>query len=298
MANTAIQRANNAQMQGDSGKPKSINALLNSYLDGDKLRGRFNELLGARAPQFISSLVSMINADGELQRTFFENPMSIIQAALKAATLDLPIEPSLGFAYIVSFKNNKKDPATGKWNTVREATFIPGYKGLEQLCMRTGAYARVPDAVDVRDGELVKYDRLTGDCEFSWVEDEDEREKLPIIGFAGYFRLKNGAEKTIYMTKKQIENHELKNRKGDKPGKGWRENWDDMARKTVIRRLISKYGLMSITYQSGDQQTVALAEQVMQPESDLLPDESVIEADYTETGEAPATDPAAGEIVG
>ncbi|MBO7669054.1 MAG: recombinase RecT [Oscillospiraceae bacterium] len=296
MANT-LQRANDARLQQEEqGQPRSINALLNSYLDGDKLRNRFNELLGKRAPQFISSLVSMINADAELKLCFFENPMSVIQAALKAATLDLPIEPSLGFAYIVSFKNNKKD-ANGEWRKVREATFIPGYKGLEQLCMRTGAYARVPDAVDVREGELVSYDRLTGDCEFAWVEDEDEREKLPIIGYAGYFRLKNGAEKTIYMTRKQIEQHERKHRKGDKQGKGWREDWESMARKTVIRRLISKYGLMSITYQGGDAETVALAEQVMDPDSDgpdnLLPEGEVITID----GDALATDPETGEVL-
>lgn len=84
-----------------------------------------------------------------------------------------------------------------------------GYKGLIQLCLRTGAYSRIPDAVDVRQGELVSYDRLTGDAVFNWIEDEDEREKAPIIGYVGYFRLKNGAEKTLYMTKKQIEAHEM-----------------------------------------------------------------------------------------
>ena len=135
-----------------------------------------------------------------------------------------------------------------------------------QLCLRTGAYARVPDAVDVREGELVSYDRLTGDAEFRWIEDEDQREALPIIGYAGYFRLKNGAEKTIYMTVKQIEGHEKKNRKGQSMGKGWREDFDAMARKTVIRRLCGKYGLMSITYQNGDAQTMQLAQSVMEEE--------------------------------
>ena len=125
-----------------------------------------------------------------------------------------------------------------------------GYKGMTQLCLRTGAYSRIPDAVDVREGELVSYDRLTGDAVFSWIEDEDERDKLPIVGYAGYFRLKNGAEKTIYMSRKQIEKHEQKNRKGKYMTKGWRENFDEMARKTVIRRLCGKYALMSIEYQN------------------------------------------------
>lgn len=277
----------------------NINTLLNSIIDSNGMRRRFEELLGKRTPQFLSSIVTLINADDGLKRALQESPMTVIQSALKAATFDLPIEPSLGYAYIVAFKNNKKLP-DGSWAKVYEATFIPGYKGLEQLCLRTGAYARVPDAVDVREGELLSYDRLTGDCEFRWVEDEDEREKLPIVGYAGYFRLKNGAEKTIYMTVKQIQAHELKNRKGDKMGKGWREDFDAMARKTVIRRLAGKYGLMSIEYRDGDKDTVNLANALMQgdgPESDSAP-VSAMEVDYTvnDAEDAPEVDETTGEV--
>ena len=241
-------------------KKPSVNQLMNSILDGEGMRKRFQDLMGERAPQFISSIVSLVNADKDLQRAFYESPMTVIQSALKAATFDLPVEPSLGYAYIVPF-NNYKDGVKRM-----EASFIIGYKGMVQLCLRTGAYARVPDAVDVREGELVSYDRLTGDAEFRWIEDEDQREALPIIGYAGYFRLKNGAEKTIYMTVKQIEGHEKKNRKGQSMGKGWREDFDAMARKTVIRRLCGKYGLMSITYQNGDAKTMQLAQSVMEEE--------------------------------
>ena len=241
-------------------KQPSVNQLMNSILDGEGMRKRFQDLMGERAPQFISSIVSLVNADKNLQRAFYESPMTVIQSALKAATFDLPVEPSLGYAYIVPF-NNYKDGVKRM-----EASFIIGYKGMVQLCLRTGAYARVPDAVDVREGELVSYDRLTGDAEFRWIEDEDQREALPIIGYAGYFRLKNGAEKTIYMTVKQIECHEKKNRKGQSMGKGWREDFDAMARKTVIRRLCGKYGLMSITYQNGDSKTMQLAQWVMEEE--------------------------------
>ena len=241
-------------------KQPSVNQLMNSILDGEGMRKRFQDLMGERAPQFISSIVSLVNADKNLQRAFYESPMTVIQSALKAATFDLPVEPSLGYAYIVPF-NNYKDGVKRM-----EASFIIGYKGMVQLCLRTGAYARVPDAVDVREGELVSYDRLTGDAEFRWIEDEDQREALPIIGYAGYFRLKNGAEKTIYMTVKQIEGHEKKNRKGQSMGKGWREDFDAMARKTVIRRLCGKYGLMSITYQNGDAKTMQLAQSVMEEE--------------------------------
>lgn len=237
---------------------QSVAQMVSAIIDSNAMRKRFDELLGKRAPQYISAITSLITTDetGKMQQAFADNPMSIIQAALKIATFDLPIEPSLGFAYIVPFKNKGK----------MTATMVIGYKGMVQLALRTGAYSRVPDAVDVREGELISYDRLTGDCEFRWIEDEAEREATPIIGYAGYFRLKNGAEKTIYMSKAAIEAHELKNRKGEYMGKGWRDDWDAMAKKTVIRRLISRYGLMSIDYQQGSDETVKLAEAVMNEE--------------------------------
>lgn len=278
-------------------KAQGVNALMNSIIDGEGMRRRFEELLGQRTPQFLSSIVSLVNADVNLQKAFYEAPMTVIQSALKAATFDLPIEPSLGYAYIVPFNNKYKDEK-GDWHTRMEATFIPGYKGLVQLCLRTGAYSRVPDAVDVREGELISYDRLTGDAVFEWEEDEDEREKLPIIGYAGYFRLKNGAEKTVYMTVKQIQAHEKKHRKGNYMTKGWRDDFDAMARKTVIRRLASKYGLMSIQYQTGDAETVKLANEIMQGDFPEGPGENVgdtIPADFVDINEE--TGEVTGEVI-
>ena len=279
MASNKIQAA--VQQQKPEAKAQqSVNTMLNGILDGEKMRRRFDELLGKRTPQFLSSLVSMINDSPELQQAFYQNPMSVIKSALQAATYDLPIDPSLGYAYIVPYKNKGKPTAT----------FIIGYKGMVQLCLRTGAYKCVPDAVDVREGELVSYNRLTGEAVFNWIEDEDEREALPIVGYAGYFQLKNGAEKTVFMTVKQIEKHEQKNRKGEYKGKGWRENFDAMARKTVIRRLCSKYALMSIEYQAGaDKDTMRLATALAQQDypEDAIPDDTIIDA---ETGEV--TDPA------
>jgi recombination protein RecT len=245
-------------------------------LDGEKLRGRFNDLLGKRTPQFVSSLVSLVNADANLQQAFFEAPMTVIQSALKAASFDLPIDQNLGYAYIVPFKNNKKN-ADGTWTKKTEASFILGWKGMHQLALRTGAY-RTINVVDVREGELKSYNRLTEEVDIAFVEDEDTREALPVIGYVGYYRLVNGAEKTIYMTIKQIENHEKKNRKGDYMGKGWRDDFDAMARKTVYRKLIGKWGVMSIDYQNRGEGE-ALANQ-MQEEYNL--ENGDIEADYTE----------------
>lgn len=226
----------------------SVNALMNTFLDGEGLRRRFDDLLGKRAPQFISSVVSMVNADKNMQQAFYESPMTVIQSALKAATFDLPIDQNLGYAYIVPFKNYKKDLGGKKM----EATFILGWKGMHQLALRTGAYKTI-NVVDIREGELKKYNRLTEEVELAFIEDETEREEKPVIGYVGYYRLVNGAEKTIYMSVKAIENHEKKFRKGDYQGKGWRDDWDAMARKTVYRVLIGKWGVMSIDYQTRDE---------------------------------------------
>lgn len=265
-----IQKAT-AQQAPEARAQVSVNVMLNGILDGEKMRNRFDELLGKRTPQFLSSLVSMINDNKDLQEAFYQSPMSVIKSALQAASYDLPIDPALGYAYIVPFNNSYKDE-NGNWQKKKQATFVMGYKGMTQLCLRTGAYKNVPDAVDVRDGELVSYNRLTGEAVFHWIEDEDEREALPIIGYAGYFQLKNGAEKTIYMTRKQIEAHERKNRKGQSMGKGWREDFDAMARKTVLRRLIGKYGLMSIEYRDGDKDTMRIATALAQQD---FPDTAV-----------------------
>lgn len=290
MANTSI--AKRIQEQAPEAKAQqSVMTIMNGVLDGEKMRKRFDDLLGKRAPQFISSLVSMVNDNKDLKEAFCQSPMSVIKSALQAATYDLPIDPTLGYAYIVPFNSSYKD-ANGDWQKKKQATFVIGYKGMTQLCLRTGTYKTIPDAVDVREGELISYDRLTGEAEFKWVEDEDLRETLPIIGYAGYFKLKNGAEKTIYMTRKQIEQHEQKNRKGKDMGKGWREDFDNMARKTVIRRLCSKYALMSIQYQdAADKDSMNLATALATsdyPESSV-PDEVVEYTDYTvdeSTGEA------------
>ena len=245
---------------------KSVTALMNSFLDKDSMKRRFDELLGKRSPQFISSLVSLINTTPQLQEVFYTSPMTIIQAALKAAMYDLPIDPQLGYAYIVPFKNKG----------VPQAQFILGYKGMQQLALRTGAYKTL-NVIDLREGELKHYNRLTEEIEIDFIEDEDERQELKIIGYVGYFRLINGTEKTIYMSIKQIEAHEKKHRKGNYRGKGWNDDFDAMCAKTVMRRLIGKWGLMSIDYQQANTQTLAAAEAIAKGQFD---DEDIMPVDY------------------
>ena len=248
---------------------KTVNQLMNSMLDGEGLRKRFDDLLGKRSAQFVSSIVTLINADENMQKAFYEAPMSVIQAGLKAASFDLPVDQNLGYAYIVPFKNKGK----------MTATFILGWKGMHQLAIRTGAYKTI-NVVDIREGELKSYNRLTEEIDIDFIEDENERETKKVIGYVGYYRLVNGAEKTIYMSVEQIVNHEKKFRKGDYMGKGWRDDWDAMARKTVYRKLIGKWGVMSIEYQnSKDGQN--LAEQMKAEYIDPAPTAEPFEADYT-----------------
>lgn len=271
---TAIATKTNSQEV----QKKSVNQIMNAMLDGEGMRKRFNDLLGQRAPQFISSVVSLVNADANMQKAFYEAPMTVIQSALKAASFDLPVDQNLGYAYIVPF-NNYKDGVKKM-----EASFVLGWKGMHQLAIRTGAYKTI-NVVDIREGELKSYNRLTEEIKIEFIEDEDERESRNIIGYVGYYKLVNGAEKTIYMTVKQIENHEKKFRKGQYQSKGWRENFDAMARKTVYRRLIGKWGVMSIEYQnSKDGQNLAdqIRDEFIDNESTAEP--IVVDVD-SETGE-------------
>ncbi|MCL2751079.1 MAG: recombinase RecT [Coriobacteriia bacterium] len=259
---TAMQQTNGAApatANGNAAK-QTVTTMLNSLLDSEGYRKRFDDLLGKRAPQFVSSVVSMVNADANLQKAFTAAPITVIQAALKAATYDLPIDPGLGYAYIVPFNNSIK-LANGQYEKRMEASFILGYKGMIQLAQRTGAYSKI-NVIDVREGELISYDRLTEEIKLQFIEDEDDRDKYPIIGWVGFFRLINGMEKTVYMSRKQIEKHEAKHRKGQYMGKGWRDDFDGMAAKTVLRRLIGKWGLMSIDYQTANPATVAAADAI------------------------------------
>lgn len=281
-ATNMIQNAT-AQKPAQAQAKQSLNVMINSMLDKEGLKKRFDELLGKRTPQFMSSLVSLLNATPALQEAFYQSPMTVIQCALKAASFDLPIDPNLGFAYIVPFKNKG----------VPEATFIMGYKGMQQLALRTGAYKTL-NVVDVRDGELKKYNRLTEEIVVDFIEDDEEREKAKIIGYVGYFKLINGTEKTIYMSVKQIEAHERKHRKGQYQGKGWRDDFEGMCAKTVMRRLIGKWGLMSIDYQQADSRTIAAADAIArgtfddEDDAPMLPQSTgdYVDADYFEVDES------------
>lgn len=287
--NGGLMAKRQAQMTQTQPQAKeSTAALMNMLLSKEGYQKRFDELLGKRSPQFISSIVSLMNADSALMDAFHDAPVTIIQSALQAASFDLPINPALGYAYIVPFRNSKRNRM--------EASFIMGYKGMLQLALRTGVYKRI-NVVDVRAGELKSYDRLREDIELEFIEDEDEREKAPIIGYVGYFQMINGMEKTIYMTVKQLEAHEKKFRHGNYMSRGWKENPDAMMRKTILRKLIGKWGLMSVTYQSADPSVLRAAQAIA---TGTFDDEDkpdyVVDVNASEAEEAPDQEQSQGTI--
>jgi len=268
---------------------QTVSAVLNGILDGEGYRKRIDEILGKRAPQFISSVVTMAANDAMLSKVVSSCPQSIITSALKAAALDLPIDPALGTAYVVAFKNTVKGP-DGKpiknengYNVTRdEATMIVGWKGLVQLAQRTGLYKKI-NADFVYEGERIVDDRISGDIRI-----EGEKTSDKVIGYFAYFQLVNGFEKCVCWTKAKVEAHEQKYRKGQYMSKAWRDDFDSMGRKTVLRELISKWGPLSIDYRTAPPAMAnaaeSLQEAIIQEEdtTTILAEGEVLDA---ETGE-------------
>lgn len=268
---------------------KSVGVMINELLDSNKLRNRFDELLGKRTPQFISSLISVVSGDSNLTKALYEDPMSVIKSGLQAASYDLPIDSALGYAYIVPFNNTVKDEY-GNPRRKTSATFILGYKGIYQLALRTGEYEKI-NVTDVREGEYKGRNRLSGDVEFEFIDDDAVRSKLKVVGYAAYYRLKTKFTAMLYSTVEEIEEHEKKFRKGQYQTKGWRENFDVMARKTVLRALLGKWGILSIDYRSAAA-TQKLMEAATAPEGGEVPPD----ADYIITPEG-AVISDTGEVV-
>lgn len=203
----------------------------------DAVKVKFNEVLGKKAPGFIASVITA--SKNNLKDV---EPNSILKAAMTAATLDLPVDPNLGFAYMVPY--NAK--VGSQW--VKQAQFQMSAKGYIQLAIRTGQYEILNSSV-VYKGEIKKIDRLTGEIIFN--EDESEVDSNVVVGYLAHFRLINGFRKTVYMSKEQMEAHGKKYSKnyGNKNSL-WSTDFDSMALKTVMKRLLSKYGILSIEMQT------------------------------------------------
>ena len=214
---------------------KTVSSVMSGLMSNPAVKSRFNEILGKRSNKFVSALISLLNADQNLSQAFISDPMSVLQVALKAATFNMPIGNDLGFAYIIPFKSGGKP----------SAQFILGYKGVIQLAMRSQVYKNI-GATDIREGELKSLDPLFGDYEIEWIKDPAERQSKPIIGYIAGLKTKYGFEKKLFMSKEEIVEYEAKNRRGQYQSPSWKNYFDAMAMKTVLRRLLGTYGLLSI----------------------------------------------------
>lgn len=199
------------------------------------------DLLHERKGQFVSNLTALVANNANLQEC---EPYTLMFAALKATALSLPIEPSLGMAHVIPYKNKKRG--------VTEAQFQLGYKGFQQLALRTGQYKHI-NTTEVREGELGKRNRLTGQIEWNWIEDDAVRLKTPIIGYVNYFCLLNGFESTFYMSKEEMNAHALRYSQTYRSKESfireqskWTTDFDAMAMKTVIKLNLSKNGVLSV----------------------------------------------------
>lgn len=217
-------------------------ATLKSMINDERTKNKFKEMLGNKAAGFLTSLMNTTNGNAQLQQA---DPNSILKAGAIAATLDLPIDPNLGFAYIVPYNNKGKN----------EAQFQMGYKGFVQLAIRTGQYKRI-NVTELYEGQFESYDPITDELKYNL----DNRLSDEITHYVAYFQTINGFEKYNVMSKEEIETHAKKFSKTySYKGSSWQTNFNTMAKKTVLKLLLSKFGILSIemqTAQKADQAVI------------------------------------------
>ena len=215
---------------------------LKALVNADVTKKKFQEMLGNKAVGFLTSLINTTNGNAQLQQA---DPNSILKAGAIAATLDLPIDPNLGFAYIVPYNNKGKN----------EAQFQMGYKGFVQLAIRTGQYKRI-NVTELYEGQFESYDPITDELKYNL----DNRLSDEITHYVAYFQTINGFEKYNVMSKEEIETHAKKFSKTySYKGSSWQTNFNTMAKKTVLKLLLSKFGILSIemqTAQKADQAVI------------------------------------------
>lgn len=206
---------------------------IKQFLEKDDVKKKFEEVLGDRAWSYLTSVLSVINSNDMLKEA---DPQTVYLSALTSATLNLPINQNLGFAYIVPYKNNK----TGK----TAAQFQMGYKWFIQLAQRSWLFKTI-SATPVYEGQLIEENPLIW-YEFDWKAKTSDT----VIWYAWYFKLLNGFEKTLYMTVDELKKHGTKFSQSFKKGFGlWKDDFDSMAIKTVIKLLLSKFAPLSVEMQ-------------------------------------------------
>ncbi len=222
-------------------KPKTGIQKISAFLNAENVKTKFTEILGSRGQGFVASVLAACSQNESLKKATTE---SIYSAALMAATLDLPINPNLGFAFLIPYTKN-----SGKPNEITEAQFQISAKGFKQLAQRSGQFKLISESI-VYEGQLVSENPLEG-FKFDWNIKSDV-----VIGYVSYFRLTNGFESTFYMSKQKAEAHALKysqtyksSTKWIKDSSKWTTDFDAMALKTVTKLNLSKNAPLSIEMQ-------------------------------------------------
>lgn len=239
---------------------------LTAYLTQDAVKNQINKVVGGKnGTRFVSSIVSAVQTTPALQEC--TNP-SILSAALLGEALNLSPSPQLGQFYMVPFKNKKKG--------VTEAQFQLGYKGYIQLAIRSGYYKKL-NVIAIKEGELIHYNPLEEEIEVSLIEDDIEREETPTAGYYAMFEYENGFKKSMYWSKKKmlahadkysaafsakslelLETGKIPDSEKWKYSSFWYKDFDGMAMKTMLRQLISKWGIMSIDLQTAIDKDMAI----------------------------------------
>lgn len=239
---------------------------LTAYLTQDAVKNQINKVVGGKnGTRFVSGIVSAVQTTPALQEC---TNTSILSAALLGEVLNLSPSPQLGQFYMVPFKNKKKG--------VTEAQFQLGYKGYIQLAIRSGYYKKL-NVLAIKEGELIRYNPLEEEIEVSLIEDDIEREETPTAGYYAMFEYENGFKKSMYWSKKKMLAHadkysaafsakslelleagKIPDSEKWKYSSFWYKDFDGMAMKTMLRQLISKWGIMSIDLQTAIDKDMAI----------------------------------------
>lgn len=225
--------------------------------------------------KFTAAITSVVSTNPQIEEC---DASTILSAALCGHSLGLAPSPQLGQYYMVPFKDKK--------NNRTVATFVLGYKGYIQLAIRSGQYKKL-NVLEIKEGELIDWDPLTENIKIKLISDETEREHAETIGYYAMFQYVNGFEKAIYWSKEKMKNHAVQYSPGYaydlKNGKEytfWSKNFDAMAKKTLLRQLISKWGVMSIEMQNAFTADNAVVDNSGNPVS--YTNENMVEADVAE----------------
>lgn len=245
----------------NSNVPSKISFM--QYVATNSIQNAIQKIVGQDSKRFISSITSAVTTNTQLSECTND---SIFSAALLGESLKLSPSPQLGQYFMVPFNLYQGKDENGKSIYKKVAQFQLGYKGYIQLAIRSGQYRDI-DVIEIREGEYQGRDKVSGKHLFNFIEDDDMRDSLPVIGYMAYFEYLNGFYKNMYWSKDKMEKHAVKystayasDKKNKTDYSFWTKDFDGMAFKTMIRQLISKWGIMSIDFQLAYENDMAVIE--------------------------------------